>query len=116
LPTPHRATYDWSREMSLLGRAVVLAGDKLVVAGPPDVVDTEQTFQRYGDPEAQKQLARQSAAMRDELGALLEVVSTEDGRTLSRLDLASQPVFDGMIAAGGSVYLATMDGRVVCLQ
>ncbi|MHC4179311.1 MAG: outer membrane protein assembly factor BamB family protein, partial [Planctomycetota bacterium] len=39
-PAPMRPVYRWSEEMPLLGRALVLAGQTLFVAGPRDVVDT----------------------------------------------------------------------------
>ena len=38
-----------------------------------------------------------------------------DGSKLSEMDLSSPPVFDGMIAAAGRLYLATVDGEILCL-
>jgi len=34
---------------------------------------------------------------------------------MAECQLESPPVFDGMIAANGRLYIATMDGRVICL-
>jgi hypothetical protein len=34
---------------------------------------------------------------------------------MAQYELDSPPIFDGMIAAGGRLFLSTMDGRVVCL-
>ena len=32
-----------------------------------------------------------------------------------RITLDVAPVFDGLIAAGGELYMATVDGKVACL-
>ena len=37
----------------------------------------------------------------------------EDGRKLAAYDMDSIPVFDGMSAAGGGIYLSLIDGTVV---
>lgn len=42
-------------------------------------------------------------------------VSAADGRSLSEMKLASPPVFDGTIAAGGRLYVSRVDGSLVCL-
>jgi outer membrane protein assembly factor BamB len=47
--------------------------------------------------------------------AELIAVDTKDGRTLSRRSIEAQPVFDGMAAADGKIYVSTVDGRIVCL-
>jgi outer membrane protein assembly factor BamB len=48
-------------------------------------------------------------------GSELWSVSTNDGSRLDRVTLDATPVFDGMIAARGNLYLSTVDGRIVCL-
>jgi len=113
-PVPKRPVFDWSEEVPLLGRALVLAGQRLFVAGPPDMVDTEQTQLAVDDPESRAGLAAQAAALEGERGALLWVVSAEDGRKLAEYRLGAPPVFDGMAAAGGRLYLAAIDGNVTC--
>ena len=47
-------------------------------------------------------------------GAELRCHSADDGRELSKLELDSAPVFDGLIAAQDRLYLATLDGRLSC--
>ena len=44
----------------------------------------------------------------------LLAVSTSDGKKLAEYRLDAPPVFDGLAAAGGQLYLATIDGKVVC--
>ena len=48
-------------------------------------------------------------------GAVLWVVSKSDGRKLAEYKLDSPPVFDGMAAAAGQLYLSTLDGSVTCM-
>jgi len=89
----------WTVQIPVRAQAMVLAGKHLVLAGPPDVVDVDDP---YGAFEGRK-------------GGRLWVVSTEDGKQLSEIVLDSPPVFDGMIAAGGRLYVVTHDGRLTCL-
>jgi hypothetical protein len=107
--------YDWSHSVPLQARAMVLAADTLFLAGPPDVVDEEEAFARFGEAEIDDKLAEQDAALRGEQGSLLWAVSASDGNKLAELELDTLPVFDGMAAAGGRLFLATTDGRVLCL-
>ena len=57
----------------LFARAMLLANQTLFVAGPPDLYEEEETFKQLaeGDPEVQKVLARQDAALNGAEGAVL---------------------------------------------
>jgi outer membrane protein assembly factor BamB len=112
----HHVKYHWSREIPLLVRAMVLAEDTLLVAGPPDEVNEDEAFKSYDTPATQRQLAGQKAALAGRKGALLWAVSTSDGSKRAEYQLDSPPVFDGMIAAGQRLYLATTDGNVLCFS
>ncbi len=68
-----------------------------------------------GTEDIQKTLAEQGAALDGERGATLVAVSTKDGSKLGELKLDSPPAWDAMAAAGGRLYLATVDGHVICL-
>ena len=111
---PFVVKHDWSHEIPLQVRAMVLADRTLFIAGPPDVLDEEQAQQHLGDPETQAKLDEQVAALEGRKGALLWAVSASDGEKLAEYDLASPPVFDGMIATDGRLYFSTIDGTVVC--
>jgi outer membrane protein assembly factor BamB len=90
----------WSIPIPLRARGLVLAGDKLFLAGPPDVIDEKDP---YGAFEGRK-------------GGLLWAVSTADGKKLAQYQLDAPPVFDGLIAARERLFLTTTDGCVSCWQ
>ena len=89
----------WFKWVPVRIRGMVLAGDHLFVAGPPDVMDPD-------DP---------MAAFEDRSGAVLRAHSTADGSTLNEQKLDSPPVFDGLIAAKGRLYMSLVDGSVLCM-
>lgn len=111
-----RLGYDWSQAAPLLARGLVLAGETLFAAGPPVMVDEqEDVYLNYGDPQVQAKMASHVAAFEGRMGALLLAVSKQEGKTLAAYRLDSPPVFDGLIAADGRLFAATMDGHVLCL-
>ena len=85
----------WSESVGLWVRAMVLADKTLFMAGPPDVFSRESQI--------------------DKRQVLLYAVSAEDGKKLAEYKLESPPVFDGMIAANGRLYISTQDGRLLCM-
>jgi len=84
----------WSTSIDIYPRALLLAGDRLYLAGPASVSD-------FFTP------APQDAAR-------LLVVSTTDGAKIAECKLKSSPVYDSFAAAGGRLYFTTAAGRVVC--
>jgi hypothetical protein len=83
--------------MTIQVRAMVLADSVLFVAGPPvDAGDGPQ-----GRDESQE--------------ALLMAISASDGTELARYQLDSSPIFDGMAAANGRLYLSLENGHVFCM-
>ena len=97
-------------------RAMLLAGETLFVAGPPDVLNEDEAFNRPRDPKVRAQIAEQDAAYEGQRGALLMGLSKAEGKPVFRMDLPAAPVWDGMAAANGRLYIATKDGSVVCLD
>jgi len=88
----------WTKPVAIHARAMVLAGKVLFVAGPPAAA--------VEAPEA-----------RDEgQGALLLALAASDGAELARHRLEAPPVFDGLAAAGGRLYVTLEDGRLVCMD
>ena len=76
---------------------MVLAGDVLFAAGWKDSV---RIFEKdpYGENDS-----------------VLMVLSTVDGDILSEYPIEAEPVFDGMAAAYGKLYLSLKNGAVACL-
>jgi outer membrane protein assembly factor BamB len=87
----------WAKPVPIRVRAMVLADEALFVAGPPaEVADPT----KIPDPSQ---------------GALLIALSASDGAELGRCQLDSAPVFDGLAAVNGRLYLTTTDSKVLCL-
>jgi hypothetical protein len=106
----------WKRPVPLFARAMALAGDTLLVAGPRDLQNEEESFKRLtqSDPEVVKLLQQQDDCMEGRHGSLLLVVDAKDGTTRQELQLSHLPVWDGMAIAGGRILVATADGVVNC--
>ena len=110
------ASYQWAAGgPPIQARAMALAGGVLLVAGPPDVVDEDEAFRAPDDPAIRTRLEEQAAALAGRKGGMLLAFSAADGKPLAACDLGAMPVFDGMAAARGRVFLTTTDGRVLCL-
>ncbi len=92
----------WSCSVPLTGKAMVMAGDVLFIAGNPVHFAPEHPVEKY------------EAAYEGKLGGTLWAASAEDGKPLAHYRLASAPVWDGMAAAGGRLYVSLQDGTVVC--
>jgi hypothetical protein len=88
----------WKKTIPVRVRAMVCAGDRLVLAGPPDEVPSDDPF----------------ASFEGKLGAKLVVVSASDGKVLSRRELKHKPAFDGMSVADGRVFISLKNGEVAC--
>ena len=110
-----KVTYNWSTDAELHVHAMVQAGDRLFVVGTPNVWDEKKAFYRPHDADVKKSVKKQTAALRGEMGSVLRVISTEDGSKLAEYKMEGMPRYDGMAAAEGRLFVATKDGRVVCM-
>ena len=97
-------------------RAMVKASNTLFIAGPPDLIDEENTFDRTmsRDPRIAKKLLEQNAALLGRQGGLMQAISAKDGSMLAEYKLSSLPAWDGMAAADGRLYLSTIAGTIIC--
>ena len=97
---------------------MIKTGDVLFICGPADIIDEHETFEKLkkGDQSVQKVLAKQDALLDGSEGSVLRAVSAKTGETLAEIKLDALPVWDGMAAARGKVYLTTKDGKVRCLK
>jgi hypothetical protein len=109
--------YDWINEHPpLLAHAMVLTGERLFFAGPPDVVNEEETWKKYHISNYREKLQQQKNVLEREQGALLWAVSAPDGAKLAEYKLGSFPIFDGMAAADGKLFMTMKDGTVLCMS
>jgi outer membrane protein assembly factor BamB len=104
----------WETNVPILASGLVLAGDTLFAAGAPDVLDETMPRIRSEDPKVLKAVAEQEAALAGKRGGKLIAVSKTDGELKHRCDLDAPPVFDGLIAANGRLYMTMKDGTVQC--
>ena len=89
--------FRWWKRIPIQVWAMVKTQDVLFVAGPRGSALTSQ------------------AALEGRAGGTLLAVSPADGRVLAEMSLPSAPVWDGMAAAGGNLYLALANGQALCL-
>jgi len=90
-------SHEWNRKTQLQFRAMVLAGNVLFGAGWKD---------------SEKIFAKNPYSEND---SVLQVISTADGKMLREYSLEAEPVFDGMAAAYGRLYLAMKNGKILCM-
>jgi outer membrane protein assembly factor BamB len=93
----------WTAPLAIRPRAMVRSGGALFIGGMAEKYDTKNPA------------AETTKTFEGEGRGLLYVASTEDGRALGELELDAAPVWDGMAAAGGKLYISTADGRIVCM-
>ncbi len=90
--------FRWTAPLAMRPRAMIKAGELLLVGGTP-TMDPDDPF----------------AAHEGRAGGLLWGMSADDGSKLAEHKLDSPPIWDGLAAANGRLYLATIDGKVLCL-
>jgi len=88
----------WSVSIPLTGKAMMLAGDVLFVAGTPVAFPKNDLAKAY----------------EGRMGGVIWAVSTEDGKKLAEYTLESPPVWDSLASAAGRLYVCTTDGRIRC--
>ena len=93
---PTEVRYHWSHPLPFFARAMLLAGDTLLVAGPSKIADL--------------------TAEKPEGDVWLWAVSPTDGAKQAEYPLKASPVFDGMAASRDGLFFTTVDGRVVCYR
>jgi len=90
----------WSTTLPLRPRAILRAGDMIFLAGMADAISA-------GDPHA---------TFEGRSGGLMRTISAVDGKALAQRKLTSPPVWDGLAATAGRLYMTTMDGHIICMD
>ena len=101
VPSMGRWNRRWTTHIPMAGHAILVGGKTVAVAGVPMRAgfSTEDIEASY---DGRKR-------------GLLWTLGAEDGTPLGELALPAPPVWDGLAAAGGRVYLPLKDGTVLCL-
>ncbi|MHB8900856.1 MAG: outer membrane protein assembly factor BamB family protein [Thermoguttaceae bacterium] len=89
----------WATSIPLTGKAIVLAGDVLFVAGTPVVFPEGDLAKAY----------------EGRMGGILWAGSASTGEELAQYSLDAPPAWDGLAAANGMLFLSLADGRIVCM-
>jgi len=111
--------YGWQKDVPLYVQAMVLTDKMFLIAGPPrfneqetgQYLKTSRTDSFQLNPLLKHALDTFEGRKR---GVLL-ATDKSNGEKLAEFELPSSPVFDGMIAANGRLFISLMDGSVVCL-
>ncbi len=90
----------WQTKIPLTGKAIVLAGDILFVAGTPAVFPEGDLAKAY----------------EGRMGGVLWAASATDGRKLAEYKLDSPPEWDSLAAVEGRLFLCSTDGTVHCME
>jgi hypothetical protein len=93
--------WHWSGPLGMRPRAMIRAGTTLVVGG----ADTASA-----DP------SHPHAAFDGNVGGVLWTFNSDTGEPVASIDLTAPPVWDGMAAARGTLYVATADGHLLQLK
>ncbi len=93
----HQVQFNWWKRIPIQVWAMVKTEDILFIAGPRGSASVSQD------------------ALEGKAPGMLLAVSPADGTVLAEMVLPSMPVWDGMVAAGGNLYVALADGSTVCL-
>ena len=88
----------WAERIRVRINAMVVTENLLFVAGPPDVVDPEDPL----------------GAFEGRKGGVLAAMDRSNGQKVWEYMLDAPPVFDGLAAAAGRLYVALRDGRMAC--
>ena len=105
---PAGKAFIWSQQHALIARSMVLTAGKLIVAGLPDLARKDESGRSFSNPE------EGLAALAGRRGGCLAMISTADGTKLREIKLDSPPVFDGMSATEGKVFISLRSGSVTC--
>ena len=96
-PADHRVI--WKHNLSVRPSAILAVGDKVLVGGGPDYIDTTDPLRCF----------------EWRAGGLLHTLNCADGKTLSERKLSAPPVHEGLIAVKAGIFVGLKDGTVMKL-
>ena len=103
----------WRMGIPMLVKGMFVTDSTLVVAGPRDLYHEEEVISA-GLLENDEIFALQQEHMEGKYGSLLKVIDKNQGNELHTMELDQTPTWDGVITAGGRIYMTTTEGRILC--
>jgi outer membrane protein assembly factor BamB len=106
----------WFDQPSVTVRAMALDQDTFFLAGYPNLIDEREAYRMPDAPAVVERIQLQAEATEGRHGGVLWAMAKADGSLLARYRLDTIPVFDGLAAADASLFVSTIDGRVMRLS
>jgi hypothetical protein len=114
-----KVVHEWYNDVPFYAHGLVLADQTIFIAGPPKFdeknVRAYLTSSRTDDQQPPGVLRDALDSFEGRKGALMWAVNKADGKKLAEYKLESPPVFDGMAAANGRLYVSMKNGSILCL-
>ncbi len=104
----------WAADSPIFVRAMVKAGDTILIAGPKRLYDDPTVFDQLPSEIARGQIEKQLELLRG--GAELYAISAADGSVRWSQTLDWKPAWDGLIVSGNRAFVACEDGTIRCLE
>jgi hypothetical protein len=98
-----KPTWKWSKAIDMRPRALVRAGDVLLLGGMTNLVEKEN------EPEAFDKFEGRG-------NGFVWFVSANDGTKINTFNLDAPPIWDGMAVANKCLYISRVDGVIECLS
>jgi outer membrane protein assembly factor BamB len=98
-----KSTWKWSTAIGMRPRALVRAGNVLLLGGMPSVAENENESEAFAKFEGRRE-------------GLLWLISARDGNKVSAFNMEAPPVWDGMAVANKHLYISRTDGVLECLS
>ena len=100
--------WQWSGSLPVVARAMARAGSTVWVAGLTKTSVATDAKSRRKSPEALREALSGAG--------VLAAFSATDGKARGEIRLAASPVWDGMAVAQRSLYISTLEGKLLCLK
>ena len=102
-PQSIKPTWKWSTAIGMRPRAMVRAGDVLLLGGMSSLAENENQPEAFARFEGRGK-------------GFLWFISANDGTRVSSFNLEAPPVWDGMAVANERLYISRADGVIECLS
>ncbi|MCP4262198.1 MAG: PQQ-binding-like beta-propeller repeat protein [Planctomycetes bacterium] len=102
-PKSVKPTWKWSESIDIRPRALVRAGEVLLLGGTPGLSENENVSENFVEFEGHGK-------------GMLWFISAKDGTKTSTFNLEAPPIWDGIAVANERLYISRADGVLECLS